>query len=426
MINPKFFALRYGAISLGIYGLAQQSNSKKCKIQSIAESEISNSQSDIYKKKEKTDDFKRIFSSVKKDPKIQSLKENWKSLAPNREEEISKIEKEYEGLGGKRGFTEGFGRFSAKGLSVLASYIKEKKGLSELYVSGADEDALYKIEEVLQKKEDKKFAIVLASSGHKRALLLEKKDHTLHVVYMIDGFAFMDYCHDKRFSDITLEIDKVCKNKQYTPRYYVSGVLRLHSLVGCGIFALEDSIAFLEDGAFFERIQTVSEAKKEVVQGLSGITEISRSVQKITQLPPAFMIGTQSIKTLESYKNEYCYNVLVSQLSQKQFQEYPGIFLKYLYQSSVQQEMLPNKKKNLQEYQNENCFRSSSLEGSPQGALRNFYIDKKTLRYNRIVLELLKTCPPKEIEKIVDASLLSTRKSKSLLGFDFLTRFSSR
>src|SRR5262249_28091474 len=63
---------------------------------------------------------------------------------------------------------------------------------------------------------------------------------------------------------------------------------------GCAHYALQDGVAFLRDPYFFDNEKLISVQTGTKVGGMS--------LRKITQLPPAFMIGTQSLKTLKKYK----------------------------------------------------------------------------------------------------------------------------
>lgn len=71
---------------------------------------------------------------------------------------------------------------------------------------------------------------------------------------------------------------------------YYSVVYRLTSY-GCESFSIQDGLAFLRDPKFFDNINT-----KETHKKLNDLP-----LHEITQLPPAFMIGTQSLKKFNEY-----------------------------------------------------------------------------------------------------------------------------
>jgi hypothetical protein len=122
---------------------------------------------------------------------------------------------------------------------------------------------------------------------------------------------------------------------------------------GCSSFAIRDGIAFLRDPAFFDKI-VVDQKPPLQVSGLP--------LKTITQLPPDFMIGTQSLRQLHTYiKNNSSKDLTVKKKEGKD-----KTLFDYL------------KKYNVQE--------------------KNHYITIKACRYNELVLQMLISKTPSEID----------------------------
>jgi hypothetical protein len=326
------------------------------------------------------------FIRAKSRAAIQNIKTEWKSLALNPEPTFDKITALYDKqmksfkmlLNFNRSDFLSPSRLEASGVAIISTYLKEKKGLKGLFVCSTRDAAVNKIKKFIQNKEEDRCSLILCNSGHRRTLLIEKKQGRLHIALMDSSLLL--FGEGKFFS--TLE--DLCKKEDCSVSFYVSNVSRLCSAQGCTVFAIQDSISFLQDPTFFSNIPP---PRQKDIKDLENIGfQSSVPFIPITKLPPSFMVGTGSISKLESYK--------------KNFYESSRI-VEYLYGQSIGNEPIPRKNKTLNEYIDAN---SIQIKGKQQ----NHYITQKRLKYSYFVLEVLKDSSPKEIKQIVDASLLSS------------------
>ena len=137
---------------------------------------------------------------------------------------------------------------------------------------------------------------------------------------------------------------------------------------GCVVFALQDAVAFLRDPDFFNRIVFSKEKTIKIDQHYE--------IEVITTLPSEYMIGTQSSKIIDEYRQQR------------------GQFDK----------VLPGKKKTLQTYLDANRIVVTDKYGYTKE--QNHYITKKLFKYLNLAVLSLKHLNACEIEKIISKTLI--------------------
>jgi len=238
------------------------------------------------------------------------------------------------------------------GVALIASYLKEKKGLEGLSVCASKKAFTRTLERILCEGKDGKYALIVGGGHsdedypmHKVSICVEKKDGVSSVVFM-DSFGRTTYS-----GEIYESVLQLCKRKN-APLYF-SRLQREFGGYGCAIFALQDSISFLQEPDFFKKIDH----------------KTSGGVLYIDSLPPAFMIGTQSVGKIVIYMETV--------------------------KEAVYTETIPGRKKSLQEYTIRNCVLN------PYGKEENHYITKKMLKYMHFIASAVKTMKTEEIQKVI-------------------------
>jgi len=211
------------------------------------------------------------------------------------------------------------------GVAIVASYLRERKALDNLFVCKSLEAFQKKLEEVsllegntrlalvltdrpeVEKTNDKKDGEYGAVTIHKLAICIEKSGPQIKI-------AVLDPMADKEDVISPFQVHAATKDLKYIyldgigyPLWYLfhssldmtnttiyySMIKRQRTYIGCETFALNDGVAFLRDPHFFEKLQ----ARKVVIK--EGDAQLI--LHKIESLPPAFMTGTQSLKLLNKY-----------------------------------------------------------------------------------------------------------------------------
>lgn len=275
------------------------------------------------------------------------------------------------------------------GAAFIASYLSAKKDLKGFFVCKTLEALATKIDEIGSSPDDTRCALVVASiqSGyhfltpnfpqHKTAVCIEKKNGRLSIALLetmpepgtnsdIDpaklndpiwnGIRSVDGFNNQEL--VFRAILKGCKRLNCPINFFQSNVKR-QSKYGCTIFALQDCVSFLSNQDFFNTI---------VCPGQKVNVGLNRNIEKIVQLPPEFMIGTQSSTVLQNYR----------QGGSARFND-----------------PLPGRKKSLQGY----------LDAHSE--IHNYYISKKHFQYLHLLTEAVQTWKTDQIQEIVNRSLLT-------------------
>ena len=322
------------------------------------------------------------LTKVRLDPDLQKVKGNWQKMSSDssRKAELKKIGTEYEKqmkkhgslvdiqynqLFGGLGLNAGVSGLWMPGVAMIATHLKEKKGLDGLFVCAHRKALCAKIEEIIANPKDQRCALITGTSNddkdfplHKMAICIEKKDGRLQIA-VLDS-----YGNDCFSSNIIHEIVKICeKTGCKDPEIFLSIAKREAAGYGCGVFALQDAVSFLQDAQFFQNLDF-------------SWTNIygNRQIEINTILPPGFMIGAQSMRGVEEYrKNE----------GQKVFDQ-----------------PILGRKKTLQAYLKRNVL---VIDGKRQ----NHYITKKTLQYQQFITSALKELKTEEVKGMIHATLLT-------------------
>lgn len=233
------------------------------------------------------------------------------------------------------------------GVALLAARLMEKKELTNLYVAKTMEAFMAALKTQVCTQEIFRAAYIISPSfsgcpvpknfpQHKLAVVIEKTTTRLKTA-ILDP---MPVGNQANFNPDHLDIDnstdiwsgfeakgnfnalelisravvKSCANSDIFIESYYSKVIR-QTAHGCAIFAIYDAIAYLKNPLFFQQI----ECEAEILE----VKSKTFSMQGIIALPPAHMRATQSLTTLQTYKDKYTklYPLPVSHKSQKSLEE---------------------------------------------------------------------------------------------------------
>ncbi|HEX2579110.1 MAG TPA: hypothetical protein VHK67_01740, partial [Rhabdochlamydiaceae bacterium] len=211
------------------------------------------------------------------------------------------------------------------GVAIVAAYLRQRKTVNNLFVCKSHEAFQQKLEEVSRLEGNVRLALIMpespeqfeeddkkdgeygADSFHKFAICIEKTGPVMKIA-LLDSIVskkevisplmvhaplkFINYVPLDGLSYALWEIFHSSLDMNNTFVYY-SSVKRQRAGSGCETFALYDGLAFLNDPHFFEKAQ----ARKTVLKE----EDLQLKLNKIVTLPPAFMVGTQSLKQLNAY-----------------------------------------------------------------------------------------------------------------------------
>ena len=371
------------------------------------------------------------WSDILNSKKLKEYKTQWKRLAFDgmaREQEVNSIQclykqtayfkthvtnnkNNYDALMGTVIQVPGEFSFWMPGVALVASYLAEKNNIDGLYVCKTLEAFVSRLKEISLSDSDQRCAFVIGlfmSGGkkqgvfghdpnypqHKATVCVEKKQGSLTIALLdaqplaevnkdinpdhLTDRLWSGYDQYNKFNDQELAfraILKACSDVKGDIRFLHSQVERQIGY-GCVAFALHDAICYLRDPDFFKKILCA----KEVVELKNG-----RQIEIITQLPPEFMIGTQSSQLLEQYIREVPQKILDQPIRGKK------------------------KPKTLQ-----NCLDDNQVtvlvQGNPK--IQNHFITKKTFKHFHFVTESLNILSLSKIQEIVDKTLLTKDESK--------------
>jgi hypothetical protein len=262
------------------------------------------------------------------------------------------------------------------GVAITATYLKEKKGLTNLFVCASADVLQAQVANIRQMPGDVRAAFIVheCSEGnddkdddffHCSVVGVEKKGSALKIVHLDAlGADQVTWSADGTGLAEKYVEDIVMKFRDDQTELYVIEIERQSSENGCESFALRDAVAFLEDPQFFDKIQT----KKQV--GVSEGKEFE--CHEITALPPAFMRGTQSIKILDAYFAAHSGKNSADEIS--------------ALKKSLAKHVHPIAK--------------------GRSKQRNYYIVERTLKYQSIMMSALKYLSKQEVKSIISKSLI--------------------
>lgn len=281
------------------------------------------------------------------------------------------------------------------GVALVLFHLSQKYGLTQFYACQTLEGFSNKLREFIQNPKVTRSAFVLPcfSSGpeeegfgpnfaqHKVAVVVEKSASAGVKIAILNAQEPLDLAAERieGAGDIwkgwekpgSFGVEEVIfrailkanlpKNSQlfFTKMSWnLDGKLDRERRYGCESFAIQDALAFLRDGEFFNKIILVATPLN--VNGFS--------LTRISQLPAAFMTGMQSVKGLNKILR--------------------------IYQDSIIKTK-NNRNKTLSDYMSKYIING-----------RNHYITVKSCRYNEIVLQMLKDLSRHEIDQCLAATLV--------------------
>jgi hypothetical protein len=360
------------------------------------------------------------WTRITKSTAYENFKKDWKNLAKSaraRDGVVEKLSSYYQGnntgprnqfiysepLGTVYGVPNDFSMWMP-GVALVGAYLAEKKKIEGLYVCETLESFSSQINKINSNPANQRYAFILPTfqSGfknnfpfafepnfpqHKVTVCVEKKDGQLTIA-LLDADPVPEHNKDilpenlkdnlwsgyeewNRFNCQELvfrAILKSCRDSNCQARLLHSQVLRQKSY-GCGVFALQDAVAYLQDHNFFSRITC---SKEQIVK-----IDQKYEIEVITTLPPEYMIGTQSTKIIDEYKDQ------------------GGEF----------NTILIGKKKTLQKYLDKYLIEVTDEKGEKK--MQNHYITKKSFCYLKFVCLALQHFKAPEIEKIMSKNLIT-------------------
>lgn len=288
-----------------------------------------------------------------------------------------------------------------QGVAIIATYLKEKHRLNNLFVCNSLEAMQNKLAETQNSKEDGRYALVIgnycevpdqigeqtdapseytSTVNHKIMIGVEKKGSEIKVVLMdaldedLEGVSpkfVLSPVRDLEHSfgvNIEVILWYLCQvlSPENTKIYY-SNVNRQNTYYGCETFALKDALFFLRDPAFFEKIQVETKLLTE--------NQYHLILGEIQSLPPAFMKGAQSRRLLAQYNESETY-------------------------SSKEE------KENLKTHVTNHLV-------SVEDKQHNYYINRQSFKYHLFVLNVLKVMSEEAIQSVIQKTFLRAYRAKN-------------
>jgi hypothetical protein len=272
-----------------------------------------------------------------------------------------------------------------RGVALVVSHLCQKYGFKDFYVCETLEGFAKKLDEfILDPAVRGAFIVPCFSSGsqigfkpnfpqHKASVLVDKSDGIKIVVLdpqtngvirpeKIEGNNDIWQGWEKAESFNAEEIVFRALLKASLPKesQLFFGEKQREYVYGCASFAIQDALAFLRNPAFFAKITLSGEPLQ-----LNGL-----SLQKISVLPCAFLIGMQSVKRM-------------------------GDALLFTESEELVVKTKEGQEKNVNDYMSKYIVNK-----------RNHYISVKSCRYNEIVLQMLKELTEEQIGQRLQAALV--------------------
>lgn len=297
----------------------------------------------------------------------------------------------------KKNFSGGcvdFKSFSMPGLAVIASYLKQKHEVDNLFVCDSLEAFQHQLHQLSQKPGDFRASMIISVRGmsskwhfvpenqHKVAIGFEKIGDQIRLISFESGgssvqtellnksaMELYDYIDPANHLDSTpifwsinqsnLNLDNVS--------LYRSNVKREYGAYGCETFALRDAIEFLKTPDLFDRI-TINSNPDSV------------EIAEVDFLPPQFMKGIQSMTALKIYMDSD-----------------PELANEPLHKSRSGTTTLKK------------LVKQNSMTGYAKGLSRrkqNHYISFRSYKYHLMLLEAMKRLSTEELQALIDQTLV--------------------
>lgn len=201
--------------------------------------------------------------------------------------------------------------FTMQGLSIIASYLKQKHQVENLYVCESLEAFQEQLKLIDESPNDMRASYIIPLKGmgknfhfvpahqHKATICVEKKEGKLKIIYL-DGEPSpiqesslhkspdeIKHLSNGGFSTPVFWCINQCKLKS-NPELFMSTIKREYGAYGCETIALRDAVDFLNSPNFFETIKCKEDPRIE-------------EIAEVDFLPPRFMKTTQSRTVLKEY-----------------------------------------------------------------------------------------------------------------------------
>lgn len=274
------------------------------------------------------------------------------------------------------------------GLAVGAHYLSNKAKVKGLIVCQTLKAFQKKFNEVLNHPEDQRCAFILPcisskagllpdTAQHKVCVCFEKKGSEVHLAIMDSQPVELEFnpSHCQVNDDLWEDRDgftgqellfrPILKSsfEGLNAHFYISSVMR-QKRGGCAVYSLRDGVEFLRDPDFFKKL-TMTEEEVSITDELK--------IKFIKTLPPAFMVGSQSMKLLKDYE---------------------------VNSPEKMDEKFPTKNKTLKTSLANTVIRVKEGE-------QNHYISWKMYKYNKIIINKLKNSSVKELQQIFKEFLVT-------------------
>lgn len=204
--------------------------------------------------------------------------------------------------------------FTMQGLSIIASYLKQKHQVENLFVCDSLEAFQAQLKQIADSPNDIRASLVIPLKGmgkgsskkpsyqHKAIVAVEKKDGKLKIIYL-DGEP--GPVEKELLEKSPHELKSLEKGGYSTPVFWCinqcqikgevelfqSNVKREYGAYGCETIALRDAVDFLKSPDFFDKIKCKADP---------AIPEIA----EVDFLPARFMKTTQSRTVLKQYMED--------------------------------------------------------------------------------------------------------------------------
>ena len=155
-----------------------------------------------------------------------------------------------------------------------------------------------KLDQIGNSQEDVRCGIILPEVGHKMSVCIEKKGSDVRVVLFdslgIDTIEISSTIVSQFLP--TVNVLNIIQNSTIkNPKIYISSLARQKTGYSCESYALRDTVEFLKDPQFFDKISI-----KEITIPSEGK---KIKMHLIRLLPPAHMKGMQSLPYLKGYED---------------------------------------------------------------------------------------------------------------------------
>jgi hypothetical protein len=316
-------------------------------------------------------------------------------------DEIKKIKTEYTTLLQGRTLPEllGYNQYALHkftmlmpGIALIASLLCKKNKLKNLWVCQSNNAFQEKLKEIKNSTKDQRHALIVQTHSsmnssqhlkkedweqHKMTVCVEKINGHMHI-YMLETMVAewnsitksqIHLKEDSKFTEqelILAHINAIGLDQTEATIYIP--VTRREFGGGCSTFALRDAVYFLRDNQFVTKL--VISAKERMTLPISHVV-----IRNIEALPPECMQMAQSMSILDEYQKNYAH------LASQKFGP-------------------PHRRKTIQDSLNKHSAEDAANKK------KNLYISQRVLKYQALILEIIKNKDDTYINDLINRTLL--------------------